>query len=82
MAFRDLKTVKQLAAEIPAFSEASLRWLLFNKKKNGLDRCVRKVGGRVLIDTAEFERWISGEMVERPKFPPPAGSPIDSSAGE
>jgi len=62
MGFKDLKTVKQIAAESAVFTEASLRWLLFNKKKNGFERCVRKIGGRVLIDTAEFQRWIDGEM--------------------
>ncbi len=61
--FSDLRTVKQLASMNPAFSEASLRWLLFQAEKNGLDRAVVKVGSRVLIDVPIFERWLEAQRV-------------------
>jgi hypothetical protein len=35
-----------------------LRHLVFFSKTNGFDRVVRRVGRRVLIDEAEFFRWV------------------------
>ena len=35
-----------------------LRHLAFYRKENGFERCVRKVGRRLLIDEAEFFRWV------------------------
>jgi hypothetical protein len=57
---RRLLTVKQLAESSPAFSEASLRWLIFNAKQNGFETVVLRVGRRVLIDLDRFEEWLSG----------------------
>ena len=61
--FGDLRTVRQLASMNPAFSEASLRWLIFNAEKNGLDCALVKPGRRVLIDIHEFERWLEERRV-------------------
>lgn len=36
-----------------------LRHLVFNEHTNGFSRCVRRVGRRVLIDEAEFFRWVA-----------------------
>jgi len=58
-----LVTVKQLSEASPAFTEASLRWLIFNSNANGLDRALLKVGRRVLIDLTEFERWLDEHRV-------------------
>lgn len=44
--------------EKAGFTSASLRWLLFNREHNGFDRCVVRVGRRVLIDEAEFVAWL------------------------
>jgi len=55
---RHLLTVKQFCQENPAFTEGGLRWLLFNRQDNGLDRAVLKVGRRVLIDVDEFYLWL------------------------
>jgi hypothetical protein len=35
-----------------------LRALIFNKNKNGFDKVIKKVGGRILIDEAAFFEWI------------------------
>jgi hypothetical protein len=56
---RTLRTVKQLARENSAFTEASLRWLLFNREVNGLRKAVLKVGRRLLIDEDAFFTWIA-----------------------
>jgi hypothetical protein len=58
MDVNDLVTVKQLAASSSVFSEASLRWLIFNAKDNGLDTAIVKPGGRVLIDIRRFNEWL------------------------
>jgi hypothetical protein len=55
---RILRTVKQFREENPAFTEGSLRWLLFHRRTNGLDRAVVQVGRRVLIDVDAFFAWI------------------------
>ena len=58
MRTENLVTVKQLSASSPAFSEASIRWMIFCAERNGLDRALVKVGRRILIDVPEFERWL------------------------
>ena len=58
MSFKNLRTVRQIAEANPAFSEASLRWLIFNAKKNGLNRAIIRVGRRVLIDETLFDEWL------------------------
>ena len=63
MTFENLVTVKQLSVSSPAFSEASLRWTIFCAEQNGLARALVKVGRRVLIDVAEFERWLESQRL-------------------
>lgn len=69
--FRKLRTIEQLAAESGgAFSQAALRWKIFNSKEIGLDPAIVRLGRRVLIDVDEFNRWIEQER-SRP-IPRPA----------
>lgn len=51
-------TVRQISEINPAFSEASLRWLIFHRQKNGFSACVRKIGRKVVIDAIEFEKFV------------------------
>lgn len=51
-------TVKQASEKHPAFTENSLRWIIFNSKLNGATAFIRKVGRKVLIDEAGFVSWI------------------------
>jgi hypothetical protein len=51
-------TVGDAAKKYPAFTEGSLRWLLFNREQNGFNRCVVRIGRRVLIDEAELVAWL------------------------
>ena len=55
-----LFTVKQLADTERAFSEASIRWLLFQSSSNGLDEsgALVRLGRRVLIDRQKFLIWL------------------------
>lgn len=58
---RNWKTVKQLAEGNPAFSEASLRYHLFHRHTNGLNKYVRQIGRKILIDEYGFtNEWIEG----------------------
>lgn len=54
----ELLTVKQVADEYPAFTEASLRKLIFRGPLNGLECAIRRIGRRVLVDRRKFEAWL------------------------
>lgn len=38
-----------------------LRALVFNSQNNGFDRCIRRVGKRILIDEAEYFAWVDSQ---------------------
>ena len=66
---QNILTVSQLAELNPAFSEATIRWWIFNAETNGFSRCLVRIGGRVFIDRATFEQWLEehrqdGSLVE------------------
>ncbi len=61
-----LRTVKQIAKELPAFNEKALRWLVFNGQESGFDRCVYRAGRRLLIDLDAFEIWLADTQLHRP----------------
>lgn len=69
-------TVYQLSQKFPAFSENSIRALIYASKPrlraksrngeeyvpgNGLAHAIRKVGRRVLIDEFAFAEWINSQ---------------------
>lgn len=76
-----LYTIKQFTAENPAFSESTLRWLIFNSKErtnskgtipgNGFDMVIMRIGRRIYIDEILFAKWI--EMKNGVKSPPTSG---------
>ncbi len=54
-----LMTVRQFCERFPAFTEGSLRWLLFHRESNGLNAAVYRVGKRkLIIDIDAFFRWL------------------------
>lgn len=65
---QELVTIKQFAEKYPAFSEASLRYLIFESKPrksskgevagNGVDVALRRVGRRIYIVPAAFFAWV------------------------
>lgn len=63
---RKLKTVSAFADGSP-FTEAQVRWWIFNEKHNGMTDCgvVVRIGKRVYIDTDGFDRWIDSQQVAR-----------------
>lgn len=59
---RRFATVRQAAELYPAFTQASIRWLIFNEKQNGFNVCVRRVGRKVLLDLDQFDSWIDEQV--------------------
>lgn len=59
---RNLKSVTQFAAESP-FTEAQLRWWIFNASTNGLQSAVVRIGRRVYIDVDAFAAWVDAQQV-------------------
>lgn len=56
---RNLRTVKQLAAESAgSFTEPALRWLIFKANENGLEPALVRIGRRVRIDLERFNHWL------------------------
>lgn len=53
-----LLTVNQFSECHPAFSKGALRALIFNEKKNGFCKVIRRIGGRVLIHENAFFEWV------------------------
>ncbi len=53
-------TVQQTASEIPALTEAAIRWHLFNREQNGLSKsgAIIKNGRRVLLDLPKYVDWL------------------------
>lgn len=61
---RPLKTVTAFAEQGP-FTEAQIRWWIFNEATNGLRShgAVLRIGRRVYIDTDAFDSWIESQQV-------------------
>ena len=53
-------TVKQFALRHTWISESGLRWLLFNRKSNGLQKsgAIIMLGRKLLIDEQNFLAWL------------------------
>ena len=59
----NLLTVKQFSEKHAAFPEGGMRYRIFHSDKNGFDRCIRRVGAKVLINEIEFFKWIEEQNV-------------------
>jgi len=55
---RRFATVNQTSEIYPAFTVSSLRYLIFNRKTNGFDKCIYRVNRKILIDLDLLETWI------------------------
>jgi len=61
--FRNLRSVRQLAEDSRGtFTEASIRWAIFNAASNGFDAVLVRVGRRVLIDLDKFNTWLAQQQ--------------------
>jgi hypothetical protein len=61
---RRLLTVRQSSEAHPAFSQSSLRWIIFNRSENGFSAALVRVGRCVLIDEHRFFEWIDSQNPE------------------
>lgn len=53
-----LLTVSQFVEKHTWATKGGLRALLFNRKKNGLDVAVVRLGRRLLLDEGQFFQWL------------------------
>lgn len=51
---RNLRTLKQFAAENPAFPKKTLQNMVFLRHKNGFEAAFLKINGRRLVDVEAF----------------------------
>ena len=56
-------TFKQASERYPGFTENGFRWMRFNGDENGFNTCLIKLGRRVLLIPALFERWLETHRV-------------------
>lgn len=63
---RNLKTVPKFAEGSP-FTEAQVRWWIFNERHNGMadHGVVVRIGRRVYMDVAAFDRWVESQQEVR-----------------
>lgn len=61
---RRLLPVAQFNKYHPDPTPAALRWMIFTNQ-NGFERCVIRRGRRVLIDEAEYFRWLDEQNGRR-----------------
>lgn len=54
----ELLTIPQFADKHPAFTQGSLRKLIFNGDINGCLVAIKRLGRRVLIDENAFLGWV------------------------
>lgn len=54
---RDLNAwqpLKKFVEIYPQFTMNQLRWLIFNKEANGMDKCTTKIGKKIYINSDLF----------------------------
>ena len=63
---RKLQTVAAFADGSP-FTEAQVRWWIFNEKHNGMadHGVIKRIGRRVYIDPMAFDAWVEAQQERR-----------------
>ena len=63
---RKLQSVAAFADGSP-FSEAQVRWWIFNERHNGMAEqgVIVRIGRRVYVDTVAFDRWVDSQQEVR-----------------
>ena len=59
---RNFMTVKQVAEKYPAFPQGSVRWLVFTMPP-GFDKCMRRIGRKILIEENGFLEFVDQQKV-------------------
>ena len=60
----DIRTFKQIAAEMPAFTYNSLRYLRDNREKNGTEafQVFVKIGNRWKVIKPHLDAWVTQQV--------------------
>lgn len=53
-------TPKMIPAHFPAFTESSIRFLIFSNKNN-FNQYIKRVGRKILISKSKFHNWIENQ---------------------
>lgn len=61
-------TVRGISKKYPWATEPALRWWIFNAQTNGFEKCIVRVGRKILIDIPKFEEWVASNP--KPSVPP------------
>lgn len=59
--FRNLRSVRQIAEEGPAFSDTTIQRWMFHRHRNGLIRAVVEIDANTYIDVRAFNDWLYEE---------------------
>ena len=54
----DYYPIKELAERVPTFTYRRLRWVVEQRRKNGLHPYVRKVGRRLYVSESGLYEWL------------------------
>jgi hypothetical protein len=57
--FTTYLTVRQFSEKHPAFTQGVLRYIIFNEKTNGFDRCIKRLGRKILLEEAAVFKWLN-----------------------
>ncbi|OJW47443.1 MAG: hypothetical protein BGO67_08430 [Alphaproteobacteria bacterium 41-28] len=60
----DFVTIRQLTTSNPAFTEGGIRALIFRAESNGFNKCIRRIGRKILISKSAFSHWIESQNGE------------------
>jgi hypothetical protein len=57
MKFASVRKTAELYKDI--YTDWGLRRLIVNKEKNGFNKCLIRVGKKIIIDLEKFEQWLN-----------------------
>lgn len=60
----ELLTIRQFVEKHRAFTEGGLRYLIFNRKTNGFDNCVKRMGRKILLDEGAVLQWLDTQEAQ------------------
>lgn len=61
----DILTIDQRVTAFPAFGEKTVRWWIYNGKRNGFEACLIRIGSRICIDRNRFIEWLKSHRPVR-----------------
>lgn len=57
---KEYATVKEMPALFPFLSCPGLRHMIY-ENRNGIHKCVIRMGGKILFDLVKFESWLDSQ---------------------